>query len=70
MPQLIKAPTRIPAHGQPPKIIDEFIGRVNSGTDSLSIARTLSPSGWSESGQKSEFEAQLSWSLGCADYGW
>ncbi len=56
MPQLIKAPTRIQAHGQPPKVIEEFIGRANSGTESASIARMVSPPGWSEPGQKPEFD--------------
>jgi quercetin dioxygenase-like cupin family protein len=56
MPQLIKAPTRIQAHGQPPKSIEEFIGRVNSQTESVSIARMISPSGWSEPGQTPDFD--------------
>jgi quercetin dioxygenase-like cupin family protein len=56
MPQLIQAPTRIQAHGQPPKTIEEFIGRANSGTESLSIARMVSPPGWSEPGQKPDFD--------------
>ncbi len=56
MPQLIKAPTRIQAHGQPPKTIEEFIGRLNSHTESVSIARMISPSGWSEPGQTPEFD--------------
>ena len=56
MPQIIKSPTRIQAQGQPPKIIEEFIGRVNSHTDALSIARMSSPAGWSEPGQTPEFD--------------
>ncbi len=56
MAKLIQAPTRIQAQGQPPKSIEEFVGRVNSGTESLSIARMVSPSGWSEPGQKPEFD--------------
>lgn len=56
MPQLIKAPTRIQAHGQPPKIIEEFIGRANSKTERVSIARMVSPPGWTESGQTPEFD--------------
>ncbi|QDU29929.1 Cupin domain protein [Anatilimnocola aggregata] len=55
MPQLITEPTRIEAAGTPPKKIEEFIGRVNSKTDALSIARMTSPSGWSEPGQTPEF---------------
>jgi mannose-6-phosphate isomerase-like protein (cupin superfamily) len=56
MPRLIAAPTRIAAAGDPPKIIEEFIGRVNSGTSAVSIARMKSPSGWSEPAQTPEFD--------------
>jgi len=52
----IDAPTRIQSAGNTPKLIDEFIGRVNSGTTSLSIARMQSPSGWQEPGQTPEFD--------------
>ena len=51
----IEKPTIIEAAGNKPKIIEEFIGRVNSGTDDLSIARMQSPAGWVEPGQKPEF---------------
>jgi mannose-6-phosphate isomerase-like protein (cupin superfamily) len=54
--RLIASPKRIQAHGQPPKTIEEFIGRVNSGDGALSIARMVSPSGWSEPGQTPEFD--------------
>ena len=53
MPQLIAAPTLIPVPGN--KIIEEFIGRVNSGDARVSIARMNSPAGWSEPGQRPEF---------------
>jgi mannose-6-phosphate isomerase-like protein (cupin superfamily) len=56
MAQIIKGPTRIEAHGQPPKTIEEFIGRVNSKTEGVSIARMVSPAGWSEPGQTPEFD--------------
>jgi len=56
MPTLIKAPTRIEAAGTPPKRIDEYIGRVNSGHDQLSVAHMRSPSGWSEPGQTPAFD--------------
>lgn len=56
MHQIIKSPTRIRAAGTPPKTIEEFVGRVTSGTTALSIARMVSPSGWSESGQTPEFD--------------
>ena len=56
MARLFAAPTVIPAVGQPPKIIEEFIGRVNSATSKLSIAKMTSPSGWREQGQTPEFD--------------
>ena len=56
MPTHIKAPTIIQAAGNKPKIIQEFIGRVNSKTSSVSVARMVSPSGWIEPGQAPEFE--------------
>ena len=56
MPATLFKPTRIEAAGQPPKVIEEFIGRVNSGTSSVSIARMKSPQGWSEPGQRPEFD--------------
>jgi mannose-6-phosphate isomerase-like protein (cupin superfamily) len=55
MPRLVEAPTRIQAHGQPPKTIEEFIGRVTTNTADVSIARMISPSGWSEPGQTPAF---------------
>jgi mannose-6-phosphate isomerase-like protein (cupin superfamily) len=56
MPTLIAKPTVIPAVGQPPKIIEEFIGRVNSQTSTVSIAKMTSPSGWREPGQTPQFD--------------
>lgn len=56
MPTIIPAPTRIEACGQPPKIIEEFVGRVNTNTSVVSIARMTSPSGWSEPGQTPDFD--------------
>jgi quercetin dioxygenase-like cupin family protein len=56
MVKLIAAPTVIPAAGQPPKIIEEFIGLVNSQTSAISIAKMTSPSGWREPGQTPEFD--------------
>ncbi len=55
MPTHIKAPTRIEAAGNKPKLIDEYIGRVNSQTSALSVAHMRSPSGWVEPGQRPEF---------------
>lgn len=51
----IDKPSTIEAAGNKPKIIEEYIGRVNSRTDELSIARMKSPSGWIEPGQKPDF---------------
>jgi quercetin dioxygenase-like cupin family protein len=56
MAKIIPVPTIIPAAGEPPKIIEEFIGRVNSQTTGLSIAKMTSPSGWCEPGQTPEFD--------------
>jgi hypothetical protein len=56
MAKLISAPTVIPAAGQPPKIIEEFFGRVNSQTSVISIAKMTSPAGWSEPRQTPEFD--------------
>ena len=54
MPKLIEAPTQIPVPGN--KIIDEYIGRVNSGDSQTSIAHMRSPAGWSEPGQRPDFD--------------
>lgn len=56
MPTLIATPTQITAAGNKPKRIREYIGRVNSQTDEVSIAHMTSPSGWVEPGQRPEFE--------------
>jgi mannose-6-phosphate isomerase-like protein (cupin superfamily) len=56
MPQLIPEPKRIEAAGNKPKLIDEYIGRVSTQTESLSIAHMRSPSGWIEPGQSPEFD--------------
>lgn len=56
MPKLITAPARVEAAGNRPKLIDEFIGRINSGNDQISVAHMRSPGGWQEPGQTPEFE--------------
>jgi ethanolamine utilization protein EutQ len=56
MPTLIPEPTRIPSAGNRPKLIDEYIGRVNSQTSTASIAHMRSPSGWLEPGQTPAFD--------------
>ncbi len=56
MPMHIQKPTVITAAGNKPKVIEEFVGRVNSKTEAVSIARMKSPSGWIEPGQTPEFD--------------
>ncbi|HZR82222.1 MAG TPA: AraC family ligand binding domain-containing protein [Candidatus Binatia bacterium] len=56
MPRLIEKPTVIAAAGNKPKQIEEFVGRVNSGHASVSVARMKSPQGWVEPGQRPDFE--------------
>ena len=56
MPTLLKGPTTIEAAGTKPKTILEYIGRVNSQTEALSIAYMKSPGGWLEPGQTPEFD--------------
>jgi mannose-6-phosphate isomerase-like protein (cupin superfamily) len=56
MPTLIEKPTRITAAGNKPKLIDEYIGRVNSATAAASVAHMRSPGGWQEPGQTPEFD--------------
>jgi len=56
MPELIAGPTRVEAAGEPPKLIDEFVGKVNTSEAGLSIARMRSPAGWAEPGQRPDFD--------------
>jgi ethanolamine utilization protein EutQ (cupin superfamily) len=56
MPELIDTPSRVEAAGTKPKLIDEFVGRVNTGEARVSIARMQSPEGWVEPGQRPEFD--------------
>ena len=56
MPRLIDAPSIVQAAGTPPKRIEEYAGRVNSGHASVSVARMQSPQGWCEPGQRPAFE--------------
>ena len=56
MPTVIQAPSVIQAAGQPPKRIEEYAGRVNSGHAGVSVARMQSPPGWEEPGQRPDFE--------------
>ena len=56
MPTLVPAPSIIKAAGNKPKIIEEFIGHVNSKTSALSVAKMTSPGGWVEPGQRPSFD--------------
>jgi mannose-6-phosphate isomerase-like protein (cupin superfamily) len=56
MPTLIETPTRIQSAGNKPKLIDEYVGRVNSRHEALSVAHMRSPGGWVEPGQRPQFE--------------
>jgi mannose-6-phosphate isomerase-like protein (cupin superfamily) len=56
MSRFIPSPSVIQAAGNKPKIIEEFIGKVNTRTDDVSIARMRSPGGWVEPGQTPEFD--------------
>jgi ethanolamine utilization protein EutQ len=56
IPVLIQKPSRVAAAGTKPKLIDEYVGRVNSETHALSVAHMRSPSGWVEPGQTPDFD--------------
>jgi mannose-6-phosphate isomerase-like protein (cupin superfamily) len=56
MPELIASPSRVQAAGTKPKVIEEYVGRVNTGEGRLSVARMRSPRGWVEPGQRPDFD--------------
>jgi ethanolamine utilization protein EutQ (cupin superfamily) len=56
MPKLIESPSRVEAAGTKPKLIDEYVGHVNSGEDRVSVAHMRSPAGWVEPGQRPDFD--------------
>jgi mannose-6-phosphate isomerase-like protein (cupin superfamily) len=56
VPTPIRAAARVEAAGNKPKLIDEYVGRVNSGTEAVSIAHMRSPGGWQEPGQTPGFD--------------
>ena len=56
MPTLVESPTRVEAAGTKPKVIDEYVGIVNTGTEAVSVAHMRSPAGWEEPGQRPEFD--------------
>jgi mannose-6-phosphate isomerase-like protein (cupin superfamily) len=56
LPELIEAPSVVEAAGNKPKIIEEYVGRVNTRSADVSVARMRSPGGWEEPGQRPEFD--------------
>jgi len=56
MPELIGEPSRVAASGEPPKLIDEYVGKASTGDTRLSVAHMRSPQGWLEAGQTPEFD--------------
>jgi ethanolamine utilization protein EutQ (cupin superfamily) len=56
MPELIAGPTVVEAAGTKPKVIEEYVGRVNTEEPRLSVARMRSPQGWEEPGQRPAFD--------------
>jgi ethanolamine utilization protein EutQ (cupin superfamily) len=56
VPELIQSPARVEAAGTKPKVIDEYVGRVNTGEERVSVAHMRSPEGWVEPGQRPDFD--------------
>jgi ethanolamine utilization protein EutQ (cupin superfamily) len=56
MPDLIESPARVEAAGTKPKLIEEYVGRVNTGDERVSVAHMRSPEGWLEPGQRPDFD--------------
>jgi mannose-6-phosphate isomerase-like protein (cupin superfamily) len=56
VPELIASPSRVEAAGTKPKLIDEYVGRVNTGEERVSVAHMRSPDGWVEPGQRPDFD--------------
>ncbi|PEN13616.1 cupin [Longibacter salinarum] len=56
MPELIGSPSVVESAGTKPKRIEEYVGRINTGHESVSVARMTSPGGWEEPGQRPEFD--------------
>lgn len=56
MPRLIEEPVQVAALGDPPKTIDEFVGKASDGQETVSLAHMKSPPGWAEAGQRPEFD--------------
>jgi uncharacterized cupin superfamily protein len=56
MPKLIESPVRVEGAGHPAKVIEEYAGRAAGGEERVSVARMRSPAGWSEPGQRPDFD--------------
>jgi mannose-6-phosphate isomerase-like protein (cupin superfamily) len=56
MPELIESPSRVQAAGTKPKLVDEYVGRVSTGEQRVSVAHMRSPAGWVEPGQRPDFD--------------
>jgi mannose-6-phosphate isomerase-like protein (cupin superfamily) len=56
MPEVIDTPSKVEAAGTPPKLIEEYVGRINNGEERVSVARMRSPQGWVEPGQRPDFD--------------
>ena len=56
MPTLVPGPVRVEAAGNKPKLIDEYVGRLATGSATVSVAHMRSPGGWVEPGQTPEFD--------------
>jgi len=54
MAELVGKATRVPVPGG--KIIDEYVGRVNTGERDVSIAHMVAPAGWTEPFQTPAFD--------------
>ena len=54
--RMVEKPILIRAHGEPPKAIEEYFGLANTDSAAISVARMISPGGWSEPGQTPEFD--------------
>ncbi|MDC3378759.1 cupin domain-containing protein [Planctomycetota bacterium] len=65
MPTHIPSPSRVEAAGTKPKLIDEYVGRVNTKTPGISVAHMRSPGGWVEPGQRPDFEEYTVVLKGC-----
>lgn len=65
MARLIPTPTVVAAAGTKPKRIEEYVGRINTASQAVSIARMRSPGGWVEPGQRPDFDEYTLVLAGC-----